>query len=205
MTSSLRRLLAKIIKKGSLSVSGPVGSQTFGNGGGRSVSIRFTDAKAEEEIAADPQLKLAEVYMDGRLIFEEGDVYDLLALVKDNTLSEALTPGMIWRGLYRVAEARVRRAVPVNRNQRNVAHHYDLSAKLFDLFLDEDWQYSCAYFETPEATLEQAQVAKKRRLIDKLVLSPGQRALDIGCGWGGLGLSLAEAGAHVTGVTLSTE
>ncbi|MEH6690180.1 MAG: cyclopropane-fatty-acyl-phospholipid synthase family protein [Pseudorhizobium pelagicum] len=206
MTSSLRRLLAKIIKKGSLSVSGPVGSQTFGNGGGRSVSIRFTDAKAEEEIAADPQLKLAEVYMDGRLIFEEGDVYDLLALVKDNTLSEALTPGMIWRGLYRVAEARVRRAVPVNRNQRNVAHHYDLSAKLFDLFLDEDWQYSCAYFNPPGISLYEAQQAKKRHIAAKLLAEPGQRVLEIGSGWGGMAMYLAESsGVEVTGITLSQE
>ncbi|MDY6962340.1 MAG: cyclopropane-fatty-acyl-phospholipid synthase family protein, partial [Pseudomonadota bacterium] len=206
MTSSLRRLLAKIIKKGSLSVSGPVGSQTFGNGGGRSVSIRFTDAKAEEEIAADPQLKLAEVYMDGRLIFEEGDVYDLLALVKDNTLSEALTPGMIWRGLYRVAEARVRRAVPVNRNQRNVAHHYDLSAKLFDLFLDEDWQYSCAYFNPPGISLYEAQQAKKRHIAAKLLAEPGQRMLEIGSGWGGMAMYLAESsGVEVTGITLSQE
>ncbi len=206
MTSSLRRLLAKIIKKGSLSVSGPVGSQTFGNGGARSLSIRFTDAKAEEEIAADPQLKLAEVYMDGRLVFEEGDIYDLLALVKDNTLSEALTPGMIWRGLYRGAEARVRHAIPVNRNQRNVAHHYDLSAKLFDLFLDEDWQYSCAYFHPPGISLYEAQQAKKRHIAAKLMTEPGQRVLEIGSGWGGMAMYLAESsGVAVTGITLSQE
>jgi cyclopropane-fatty-acyl-phospholipid synthase len=206
MTSSLRRLLAKIIKTGSLSVSGPVGAQTFGSGGGRSVSMRFTDTKAEEEIAADPQLKLAEVYMDGRLLFEEGDIYDLLALVKENTLSEALTPGMIWRGLYRVAEARVRRAVPVNRNQRNVAHHYDLSAKLFDLFLDEDWQYSCAYFNPPGISLYNAQQAKKRHIAAKLMAGPGQRVLEIGSGWGGMAMYLAESsGVEVTGITLSQE
>lgn len=206
MTSSLRRLLAKIIKTGSLSVGGPVGAQTFGSGGGRSVSMRFTDTKAEEEIAADPQLKLAEVYMDGRLIFEEGDIYDLLALVKDNTLSEALTPGMIWRGLYRVAEARVRRAVPVNRNQRNVAHHYDLSAKLFDLFLDEDWQYSCAYFNPPGISLYEAQQAKKRHIAAKLMAGAGQRVLEIGSGWGGMAMYLAESsGVEVTGITLSQE
>jgi cyclopropane-fatty-acyl-phospholipid synthase len=206
MTSSLRRLLAKIIKKGGLSVSGPVGAQTFGNGGGRNVSMRFTDAKAEEEIAADPQLKLPEVYMDGRLVFEEGDIYDLLALVKDNTLSEALTQGMIWRGLYRVAEAKVRRAVPVNRNQRNVAHHYDLSAKLFDLFLDEDWQYSCAYYNPPGISLYEAQQAKKRHIAAKLMAEPGQRVLEIGSGWGGMAMYLAESsGVDVTGITLSQE
>jgi Cyclopropane fatty acid synthase and related methyltransferases len=206
MTSSLRRLLAKIIRKGRLTVSGPTGSQVFGDGGGRTVAIRFTDTEAEEEIASDPQLKLAEVYMDGRLLIEEGDIYELLAIVKDNTLSEALTPGMIWRGLLRIAEARVRHGVPVNRNQRNVAHHYDLSAKLFDLFLDEDWQYSCAYFNPPGISLYDAQVAKKRHIAAKLLAEPGQRVLEIGSGWGGMAMYLAESsGVDVTGITLSQE
>ena len=206
MASSLRRLLAKIIKKGTVTVSGPAGTEVFGGGGGRTLAIRFTDAEAEEEIASDPQLKLAEVYMDGRLIFEEGDIYDLLALVKENTLSEALTPGMIWRGLMRIAAARIRHGIPVNHNRRNVAHHYDLSAKLFDLFLDEDWQYSCAYFNPPGIGLYEAQLAKKRHIAAKLLVEPGQRVLEIGSGWGGMAMYLAEAaGVDVTGITLSQE
>lgn len=206
MTSSLRRLLGKIIKKGTLTVGGPTGSQVFGNGGGRTVAIRFTDVEAEEEVAADPQLKLAEVYMDGRLLIEEGDIYELLAIVKDNTLSEALTPGMIWRGVLRVAQSRVRHGVPINRNQQNVAHHYDLSAKLFNLFLDEDWQYSCGYFNPPGINLYEAQVAKKRYIAAKLLADPGQRVLEIGSGWGGMAMYLAEAcGLDVTGITLSQE
>ncbi|CCF18190.1 Cyclopropane-fatty-acyl-phospholipid synthase [Pseudorhizobium banfieldiae] len=206
MASSLRRLLAKIIKKGRLTVSGPAGSQVFGDGGGRTVAIRFTDAEAEEEIASDPQLKLAEVYMDGRLLFEEGDIYELLAIVKDNTLSEVLTPGMIWRGLLRIAGARIRHGVPINRNQRNVAHHYDLSAKLFNLFLDEDWQYSCGYFNPTGISLYEAQVAKKRHIAAKLLAEPGQKVLEIGSGWGGMAMYLAESsGVDVTGITLSQE
>ena len=206
MASSLRILLAKIIRKGTLTVAGPAGSQRFGDGGGRTVAMRFTDAEAEEEVAADPQLKLAEVYMDGRLIFEQGDIYELLALVKENTLSEALTWGMIWRGMLRVVGARIRHGVPVNHNRRNVAHHYDLSAKLFDLFLDEDWQYSCAYFSPPGISLDEAQAAKRRHIAAKLLVEPGQRVLEIGSGWGGLAMYLAESsGVDVTGITLSQE
>src|SRR3546814_14740748 len=98
--------------------------------------------------------------MDGRLLFEEGNIYDLLALVKENTLSEALTPGMIWRGLVRIAAAQIRHGIPVNHNRRNVAHHYDLSAKLFHLFLDEDWPYSRAYFHPPGTALYEAPIGR---------------------------------------------
>lgn len=206
MPSSLRHLLAKIIKIGTLTVAGPAGTQQFGMGGGQAVAMRFADIEAEEEIAADPQLKLAEVYMDGRLVFDQGDIYDLLALVKKNTLSEALTSGMVWRGALRLVGARIRHGVPVNRNLRNVAHHYDLSAKLFNLFLDEDWQYSCAYFNPPGISLYEAQVAKKRHITAKLLVEPGHRVLEIGSGWGGMAMYLAEAsGSDVTGITLSHE
>jgi cyclopropane-fatty-acyl-phospholipid synthase len=92
------------------------------------------------------------------------------------------------------------------RARRNVAHHYDLDGRLYSLFLDADQQYSCAYFEQPDQSLDDAQLAKKRHLAAKLVLSPGSRVLDIGCGWGGLALYLAEmAGSRVTGITLSSE
>jgi cyclopropane-fatty-acyl-phospholipid synthase len=92
------------------------------------------------------------------------------------------------------------------RSRNNVARHYDLDGRLYSLFLDTDKQYSCAYFETPDASLEEAQLAKKRHLAAKLLVDPGDRVLDIGSGWGGLGLYLAEmTGADVTGVTLSTE
>jgi cyclopropane-fatty-acyl-phospholipid synthase len=88
----------------------------------------------------------------------------------------------------------------------NVHHHYDLKRAFFELFLDADQQYSCAFFERPDATLEEAQEAKKRRIAAKLALEPGQRVLDIGSGWGGLGLSIArQTGGHVTGITLSEE
>ncbi|MBF2717031.1 class I SAM-dependent methyltransferase [Agrobacterium vitis] len=207
MASSLRGMLMRIIRKGTLEVIGADGQmQRFGDGSGPPIAIHFFDDQAEDEIYRDAQLKLGEIYMQGRMAFEKGDIYDLLALVKTNTLVSDLTFPMVWRGLLRVVAAKVRGALPVNRNQRNVAHHYDLSAKLFDLFLDEDWQYSCAYFNPPGISLEEAQLVKKRHIAAKLMAEPGQRVLEIGSGWGGMAIYLAETcGVDVSGITLSEE
>jgi cyclopropane-fatty-acyl-phospholipid synthase len=188
-----------------LIVRGSGGEQRYGSGGGRSVSIRFIDEAAERELVADPPLKLGELYMDGRLVIDDGDIYEFLALIKDNTLSEGLTFGMIWRGIARVLVSQFRNRVPINHNRRNVAHHYDLDEKLFSLFLDEDWQYSCAYFNPPGISLDEAQIAKKRHIVAKLLAEPGQKALEIGSGWGGMAMYLSESsGVDVTGITLST-
>ncbi|NTF06610.1 class I SAM-dependent methyltransferase [Agrobacterium rubi] len=206
MASSLHALLGKIIKTGNLVVTGPGGLQVFGDNTGKRVAINFTDQAAMDEIAADPALKLAEIYMEGRMAVVEGDIYDFLALIKSNTISEALTFGMVWRGMARIIASRIKMHLPVNHNKDNVAHHYDLSAKLFDLFLDEDWQYSCAYFNPPGISLYEAQVAKKRHIAAKLMPQPGQRVLEIGSGWGGMAMYLAESSdVNVTGITLSEE
>jgi cyclopropane-fatty-acyl-phospholipid synthase len=206
MASSLHALFAKIVKIGNLVVTGPGGLQVFGDSTGKRVALNFTDDAAMEDIAADPALKLAEVYMEGRMVVIEGDIYDFLALIKSNTLSEALTFGMVWRGMARIIAARIKMHLPVNHNKHNVSHHYDLSAKLFDLFLDEDWQYSCAYFNPPGISLYEAQLAKKRHIAAKLMPEPGQRVLEIGSGWGGMAMYLAESsGVDVTGITLSEE
>ena len=207
MTSSLCRLLDKIIRNGTLEVTNADGSlHISGDGKDPVVAIRFTDEKAARELYLDPQLKLGELYMDGRLAVDKGDIYDLLALIKSNTLAEDLTFGMIWRGLARMLATRIRGWIPVNHNRRNVAHHYDLSAELFDMFLDEDWQYSCAYFDPPGISLNEAQLAKKRHIAAKLLLEKDQKVLEIGSGWGGMAMYLAEtSGVDVSGITLSTE
>ncbi|UXS00395.1 SAM-dependent methyltransferase [Agrobacterium tumefaciens] len=206
MALSLHALLEKIIKIGDLLVTSPTGSYSYGDGSGRKVILNFSDEAATQEIAADPALKLAEVFMEGRMTVAQGDIYDFLALVKSNTLSEALSFGMIWRGVARIIASRVKMHLPVNHNRSNVSHHYDLSAKLFDLFLDEDWQYSCAYFNPSGISLEEAQRAKKRHIAAKLMTEPGQKVLEIGSGWGGMAMYIAEsAGADVTGITLSEE
>ncbi|MGE7371277.1 class I SAM-dependent methyltransferase [Neorhizobium sp. NPDC001467] len=212
MASSLHDLFSKIIRIGTLTVRGPGGERSYGGGeargggAGRKVTIRFADEAAERALAADPQLQLGELYMDGRLVVEEGDIYEFLALIKDNTLKEGLTFGILLRGIGRIIAAQLRNRLPVNRNSRNVAHHYDLDERLFSLFLDEDWQYSCAYFHPPGISLDDAQIAKKRHIVAKLLAEPGQKALEIGSGWGGMAMYLSESsGVDVTGITLSRE
>jgi cyclopropane-fatty-acyl-phospholipid synthase len=154
----------------------------------------------------NPNLALGEAYMDGALTVERGDIYAFLDLCFSN---------LGWgneRGLRRIASSlrrffgHVAKRNPIPVARANVAHHYDLSDALYELFLDADRQYSCAYFRSPEDTLESAQHAKKDHIAAKLLLEPGQRVLDIGSGWGGLAVHLAHiADVEVTGLTLSTE
>ncbi|HWE05717.1 MAG TPA: cyclopropane-fatty-acyl-phospholipid synthase family protein [Rhizomicrobium sp.] len=203
----LGRLLASIVKKGSLTLIAPGGGpRTFGSGAPE-VAMRLHDRRAAVELALNPELKLGELYMDGRLTVENGDIADLLDLLMHN-LSLASPRGVlkaerVWRWVTR----RFAQLNYSSRARRNVAHHYDLSGKLYDLFLDRDRQYSCAYFSAPGETLEEAQVGKKRHIAAKLHLdTPDLRVLDIGSGWGGLALDLArDCGAKVLGVTLSQE
>jgi cyclopropane-fatty-acyl-phospholipid synthase len=173
------------------------------------VTVRFTDSSTPRKIVLNPSLAAGEAFMDGRLVVERGDIYDLLNLVTWNTRFEK-------RGNDSSLESRarfvgdplgwLRTFNQERRSKRNVAHHYDLSAKLYDLFLDKDRQYSCAYFTDPANSLEQAQLDKKAHIAAKLDLRPGQRVLDIGCGWGGMALYIHQkTGADVLGITLSEE
>ena len=207
MTSLVQAFLRRVIGEGSLEVERWSGARfRVGDGSGRPVAVRFMDKPAERALVLNPALVLGELIMDGRLIVTRGRIYDLLELVARNV--KAMTPP----GLARIRE-RLRIALrPLHqrngtrRAKRNVAHHYDLDGRLYDLFLDSDRQYSCAYFERPRQDLEEAQRAKKRHLAAKLLLGPGQRVLDIGSGWGGLALYLASrCAAAVTGITLSEE
>jgi cyclopropane-fatty-acyl-phospholipid synthase len=171
-----------------------------------SVTMRLHDPALHHRLLVKPDLALGEAYMDGTLTVEDGTIYDLLDLACRNAATLDSYP------LQRLQEAlkRVLRRLhtynPIGRAQRNVAHHYDLSDTLYDLFLDNDRQYSCAYFVTDNDSLEVAQDNKKLHLAAKLRLEPGQKLLDIGSGWGGLALYLARlAGVDATGVTLSVE
>ena len=149
---------------------------------------------------------MGEAYMDGTLTIDGDDLHGLLSVILQN-YDDA--PRLRWQRWHIGLRARLRRLMQYNpavRSRRNVAHHYDLSGELYALFLDNDRQYSCGYFRDPQDTLEQAQEQKKEHIARKLRLAPGMRVLDIGCGWGGLGLTLArDHGAQVLGVTLSTE
>ncbi len=177
---------------------------TCGDGTGEPVSARFLTKNAERRVMTNPELALGEVYMDGEFVIEKGSIADALAILMDQP--EVLPRWAKLRWWMRYFARHLRQFNLRGRSKDNVAHHYDLDGRLYSLFLDADKQYSCAYFETPETNLDDAQLAKKRHLAAKLLAGPGQRVLDIGCGWGGLGLYLAEmAAADVTGVTLSTE
>jgi cyclopropane-fatty-acyl-phospholipid synthase len=144
--------------------------------------------------------------MDGLLTIEGGELYDLLELAGLN-LERGETPTIVkLREALGVLGRRLMQRNPIPRARRNAAHHYDLSDDLYELFLDSNRQYSCAYFLGPDDDLETAQVNKMRHIASKLLLTPGQSVLDIGSGWGGLGLYLArQAGVEVRGVTLSRE
>ena len=176
----------------------------LGDRSGPPVAVAIKNSLTLAKIVANPSLGAGEAYMDGRLVMEAGSIHDLVDLASRNARGRpgGPTPGPMKRWWVKEADERNER----KRSRRNVAHHYDLSTDLYRCFLDEDLQYSCAYFERPDASLEEAQDAKKRHIAAKLALGPGQRVLDIGCGWGGMALSIADwSGARVDGVTLSTE
>ena len=200
-------LLNRMIRRGDLTVVGPDGrSRRFGDGTLPRAAVRFNKTPGPRLLFA-PTLVFGEAYMNGDLTVTEGDIYDLIAIGQMNrsgsnspVASERL--GNSGRWMVR----RLQQFNPARRAKRNVAHHYDLSDRLYELFLDTDRQYSCAYFQSPEDTLEEAQAQKKRHLLAKLLLNRSQRVLDIGCGWGGLALTIArETGARVLGITLSEE
>jgi cyclopropane-fatty-acyl-phospholipid synthase len=207
----LAHLLGHVITAGTLRVLDADGqSHVFSGDPGPSVTIRLHDRALGRKLFLNPRLHLGEAYMDGTLTIESGTLYDFIDLCTLNVERQIeraplhpLRPfyagfGNFLRGLQQYN--------PMSRARANVAHHYDLSDRLYELFLDADRQYSCAYFTSPDDTLETAQLNKKRHIAAKLLLSPGQRVLDIGSGWGGLALYLAsECGVDVTGLTLSSE
>jgi len=205
MERLLQVLLNAFIRRGTFKLTTSRGKTfTFGDGTGAPVSVRLTTRAAELGIVFDPELKFGEAYMDGTLVVEQGTIADLLAIVLGQGIEAPNWARPQW--LLRYVARRTAQFNPRRRARRNVAHHYDLDGRLYSLFLDADRQYSCAYFETLDSSLDDAQLAKKRHIAAKLKLAHDQSVLDIGCGWGGLGLYLAElCGASVTGVTLSQE
>jgi cyclopropane-fatty-acyl-phospholipid synthase len=207
MNGAFRTFLRRLVRTGRLEVVTADGiAETFGDGGGPPLGVKILDRGAERRLMLNPALALGELYMDGRLVVTKGGLYDLLALGARNL---AALDGQPWARALAKARIAIRGLHQRNnrlRAKRNVASHYDLDQRLYNLFLDPDRQYSCAYFEYPGQSLEEAQTAKKRHLASKLLAKDGAKTLDIGCGFGGLALYLAGvAGANVTGVTLSEE
>ena len=205
MDRLLRYFLKQFIRRGTMRFTTASGAEfSCGDGTGTPVAVRFLTTEAERRVLLNPELTLGEIYMDGSFVVEEGSIADALAILLDQPEILPRWAKLQWWLRYLVRRAQQFNPRPRSRN--NVARHYDLDGRLYSLFLDADKQYSCAYFETPDATLDDAQLAKKRHLAAKLLIERGDRVLDIGSGWGGLGLYLAEmTGANITGVTLSTE
>ena len=203
----LDRMLSRFVRTGTLTVIDPDGKAVVHKGSpGPECTIRLTEPKLYRTLFLNPELKAGEAYMDGTLIVENGSIRDLLMIfaanrdhLRDQPLQKAV------RDTFKKLRKLGARNTLV-KARANVAHHYDLSNELYEMFLDDDLHYSCAYFASDDDTLETAQRNKLRHIAAKLDLKPGQRVLDIGCGWGGLALYLAEvADVQVLGVTLSTE
>jgi len=197
----------RLLRTGSLTITLPSGRrETYGDGTGAPVVMSIRDTRTVRRLTLNPELALGESYMDEGIVIENDDLPGLFRVMLINLAAghstlfqpvlEGLRSGLRWLAQHN----------PVGKAQQNVAHHYDLSGQLYDLFLDKDKQYSCAYFRDPDNSLEQAQADKKAHIAGKLLIEPGMRVLDIGCGWGGMALTLArDYGARVVGVTLSEE
>ncbi|ABE63079.1 cyclopropane-fatty-acyl-phospholipid synthase [Nitrobacter hamburgensis X14] len=205
MDRLLRFFLDRFVRRGSITFVTASGSTfTCGDGTGKAVRVRLTTKEAERQLLLDPEMSFGEAYTDGTMLVEQGSIADVLSIILDQPDIMPRWAKLQWWLRYLVRN--IQQFNPRGRSRNNVARHYDLDGRLYSLFLDADKQYSCAYFETPDTTLDDAQLAKKRHVTAKLLVEPGQTVLDIGSGWGGLGLYLAEmTGADITGVTLSTE
>ncbi|HEX4801444.1 MAG TPA: cyclopropane-fatty-acyl-phospholipid synthase family protein [Sphingomicrobium sp.] len=205
--SLIGKLIDKLLEKGRITLITPgKAPRTYGKGGGKHLTVRFTDRKVAFDILMNPRLGLGEAYMDGRVIIEDGTILDLLEMIVGANRWEVMGEGRKALSKGKASRTIKRFLSPNNlkRARKNVAHHYDLKDELYELFLDDDKQYSCAYWTDPNNSLEQAQSDKKAHIAAKLALEPGQRVLDIGCGWGGMALYLHQvAGVDVLGVTLS--
>lgn len=210
--SILRPFLTRVVRQGQLTLLLPDGGrEVYGEAtaGFPDVTIRFTDGAAMRRILLDPRIGAAEMFMDGRLVIEAGDIMELVGLLRMNVPWEyggRLAQTSAFGKLVQQFKTRLNSINRQRQSKANVAHHYDIGNDLYRLFLDADMQYSCAYWARPDMTLDEAQAAKKTHIAAKLALAPGQRVLDIGCGWGGMAIGLAQMEAvEVLGITLSEE
>lgn len=207
MERLLRLFLSTLVKTGSLDVETSSGQKfKVGDGGPPIAGVRFCDRGAEFALLRNPGLHFGELYMDGRVQVTQGTIYDVIAIGSRNLQRFGKFPWLRFLENGRRIFRRYEQRNHIAKARRNTAHHYDLDSRLYQLFLDQDRQYSCAYFEREGMSLDEAQLAKKRHIAAKLLVEPGDRVLDIGCGWGGMALYLARfCGARVTGITLSRE
>ncbi|HMN37849.1 MAG TPA: cyclopropane-fatty-acyl-phospholipid synthase family protein [Hyphomicrobium sp.] len=205
MFAPLKRMLHEVITEGSLTVRDHQDRiYEFGDGTGSPVAIHFSDLRTQWAFVRDPELIAGEAYMDGHLTVDRGSIYDFIDLAMRNMAKHPLPAWAQAFAKLRRVKRRISENNPEGRSARNASYHYDLDQRFYDLFLDTDRQYSCAYYAPGISRLEDAQAAKKRHIAAKLLLEPGLDILDIGCGWGGLARYLATVGAaRVRGITLS--
>ncbi|MET0470118.1 MAG: cyclopropane-fatty-acyl-phospholipid synthase family protein, partial [Xanthobacteraceae bacterium] len=207
MDRLLRAVFKRLVGVGNLKVT-TAGRLSFtcGDETGPPVAIRFATRAAERAVLIDPELRFGELYVDGDIVVEQGAITDFLDLaIKNLSRARRSVRSDALRVLRSVARALFQHNT-LWRARRNAVHHYNIDYRVYRLFLDSDLQYSCAYFENTDASLEQAQLAKKQHIAAKLLLEPGLKVLDIGSGWGGLGLHLARnAKVSVVGINLSDE
>jgi cyclopropane-fatty-acyl-phospholipid synthase len=198
-------LLRKVIHEGALRLIDSRGkTYNLGDSSQPVCTVRLHRHYLDFSLILNPALSVPEAYMDGHLTIEDGTLYDFMNIVARNY--SRLEQSLLFRMIKFLDIAKFGQYNPIKRSRKNVAHHYDLSDDLYNLFLDRDRQYSCAYYPDEDTDLETAQLEKKRHLAAKLLLEPGQKILEIGSGWGGLGLYLSKAGnVDVTGLTLSVE
>jgi len=203
----LDQMLSQVMRHGAMRLTYPDGTvRLYGDPDAVPVGVSLNHPAMPRRLILNPDLASGEGYMNGDLTLEDDDLYGYLGLIIRNMGQGRQNWVLRMNMLRRVLWRRINQFNHMSRARSNVAHHYDLSGALYALFLDEDKQYSCAYFRTPEDTLEHAQANKKAHIGRKLLIEPGMRVLDIGCGWGGMGLTLArDFGAQVVGVTLSAE
>jgi len=203
----LSLVFRRLVRRGKLTLIDAYGAvHTYAGAAGPEFVVRLHDPKLHWKLVVNPPLSFGEAFMDGTLTAENASIYDLMHFIGENMGLEPSSWPIRFNDYMQRIFRRWQQYNPIHRARRNVAHHYDLSATLYDLFLDTDRQYSCAYFPAPGITIETAQANKKRHIAAKLLLEPGQKVLDIGSGWGGLALYLArECDVKVTGLTLSSE
>ena len=203
----IKSVLSRVIRKGNLTWIQHDGNvHHYGDGSGELIKIRTTKDLSEIKLLLNPSLQFGESYMNGSLIMEEGRIHDLLKLLFSNSKIDVDHWIMDVSRAVRFILNKFSVGNYLSKSKKNVAHHYDLSDQLYDLFLDKDRQYSCAYFNSPNDTLDQAQINKKELIAKKLLLEKGQNVLDIGCGWGGMASFLSKRSeVNVKGITLSEE
>lgn len=204
----LEAALSHLIKIGTLTVTFPDGSsRDFGTGSEPRAAMNIRTKRAKRRLFLNPALALGEAYMDGELEPAVGSLFSTLDFLAMNSMEGGSHPLDKLMEKLRWFRRHLDQLNFAGRSKRNVAHHYDLDARLYSLMLDDDRQYSCAYFPDGDETLEEAQLKKKLHIASKLRLDrPDLEIVDIGCGWGGMAIYLArEFGARVTGLTLSEE